>query len=158
MASRFNLARSSSVSGIMGGGSIFSIKIIIQNPSWKGKSSRCVWFQFRMSGGGANVLKSVPLGDGCLPRVIRRSGQIEHFEIAGLGNTRITAIEMESLTPKEFASLLAVGNARVNDPVPVIPTEHSARLIELGYMAYLQGRLRITTPGRVRIAAGLIAG
>ena len=85
MASRFNLARSSSVSGIMGGGSIFSIKIIIQNPSWKGKSSRCVWFQFRMSGGGANVLKSVPLGDGCLPRVIRRSGQIEHFEIAGSG-------------------------------------------------------------------------
>ena len=65
---------------------------------------------------------------------------------------------MESLTPKEFASLLAVGNARVNDPAPVIPTEHSARLIELGYMAYLQDRLRITTPGRVRIAAGIIAG
>jgi hypothetical protein len=63
----------------------------------------------------------------------------------------------KELTSEEFASLLAVGNARVNGPAPVIGTEHSARLIALGYMADIQGRLRMTTPGRVRIKAGLIA-
>jgi hypothetical protein len=60
----------------------------------------------------------------------------------------------KELTFKEFASLLAVGNVGVNDPVPAIPAEHSARLIALGYMVDLAGRLRMTTPGRVRIRAG----
>jgi hypothetical protein len=61
------------------------------------------------------------------------------------------------LTLDEFSSLLVVGNVGPNDPAPVIPTEHSARLIALGYMAHMAGRLRMTGPGRVRIAAGLVA-
>jgi hypothetical protein len=64
------------------------------------------------------------------------------------------ALEAKELTFREFASLLAVGNAVVRGPAPAIPAEHSARLIALGYMADLEGRLRMTTPGRVRIAAG----
>jgi hypothetical protein len=59
------------------------------------------------------------------------------------------------LTRVEFASLLTVGNtSAVNEPPAAIPAEHSARLIGLGYMVDLQGRLRMTTPGRQRIAAG----
>jgi hypothetical protein len=58
-----------------------------------------------------------------------------------------------SLTREEFASLLTVGNTcAVREPPAVIPAEHSARLTALGYMADLAGRLRMTTPGRVRIA------
>ena len=64
----------------------------------------------------------------------------------------------EALTPEEFASLLTVGNTpAVNGPSAMIPAEHSARLIALGYMVYLEGRLRMTTPGRVRIYAGQLA-
>ncbi|WP_100381901.1 hypothetical protein [Bradyrhizobium canariense] len=60
------------------------------------------------------------------------------------------------LTREEFTSLLTVGNAfAVTDPPAVIPAEHSARLIALGYMVDLSGRLRMTTPGRQRIAAGI---
>jgi hypothetical protein len=66
----------------------------------------------------------------------------------------ISAVGKE-LTLGEFASLLAVGNTcAVLDPPAVIPAEHSARLVALGYMADLDGRLRMTTPGRIRIAAG----
>jgi hypothetical protein len=61
------------------------------------------------------------------------------------------------LTREEFASLLMVGNARVNGAVPAIPAEHSARLVALGYMADIAGRLRMTTPGRTRIYAGQLA-
>jgi hypothetical protein len=64
------------------------------------------------------------------------------------------AAKSKVLTIKEFASLLTVGNARVNDPAPVIVAEHSAKLIILGYIADLEGRLRMTTPGRMRIRAG----
>ena len=65
------------------------------------------------------------------------------------------ASESEPLTPEEFASLLTVGNTcAVREPPAVIPAEHSARLIELGYIADLAGRLRMTSPGRWRIAAG----
>jgi hypothetical protein len=64
----------------------------------------------------------------------------------------------QSLTDEEFASLLSVGNARVNSAPPAIPAEHSRRLIALGYMVDLQGRLRMTTPGRIRIYAGQLAG
>jgi hypothetical protein len=60
------------------------------------------------------------------------------------------------LTREEFASLLMVGNTcAVTAPPAVIPTEHGARLIALGYMADIAGRLRMTTPGRWRIAAGI---
>jgi hypothetical protein len=41
----------------------------------------------------------------------------------------------------------------VLEPPAAIPAEHSARLIELGYIAHLEGRLRMTTAGRYRIAA-----
>jgi hypothetical protein len=66
-------------------------------------------------------------------------------------------IQAETLTCEELASLLVVGNVGPNGPAPTIPAEHSARLVALGYMADLEGRLRMTTPGRVRIAAELIA-
>lgn len=59
------------------------------------------------------------------------------------------------LTLEEFASLLTVGNAPVNSLAPAIPAEHSARLIAMGYMADLEGRLRMTTPGRRRMNAGV---
>ncbi|MBR1152488.1 hypothetical protein [Bradyrhizobium sp. JYMT SZCCT0428] len=61
------------------------------------------------------------------------------------------------LTHQEFASLLAVGHTAVNDRPAVIPAEHSARLIALGYMADIAGKLRLTTPGKNRIAAGIAA-
>jgi hypothetical protein len=64
----------------------------------------------------------------------------------------------EALTPEEFASLLTVGNtSAVTSPPAEIPAKHSARLIALGYMVYLEGRLRMTTPGRIRIYAGQLA-
>ena len=71
-----------------------------------------------------------------------------------MGDSRIMAAKSKTLTLREFASLLAVGNVGVNDPAPAIDAEHSIKLIALGYMADLEGRLRMTTPGRVRIAAG----
>ena len=58
------------------------------------------------------------------------------------------------LTREEFASLLKVGNWSARDPPAAIPVEHSAKLIALGYMVDLVGRLRMTTPGRHRIAVG----
>ena len=62
------------------------------------------------------------------------------------------------LTHEEFASLLVVGHkATANGHPAVIPSEHSARLIALGYMADIAGKLRLTTPGRNRIAAGIEA-
>ena len=66
-------------------------------------------------------------------------------------------LRKKELTFREFASLLAVGNAGIYGPAPAIPAEHSARLIALGYIADLEGRLRMTSPGRARIAAGLAA-
>jgi hypothetical protein len=59
------------------------------------------------------------------------------------------------LTQEEFASLLLIGHApSTYGTLAVIPPEHSARLIALGYMADIHGRLRMTTPGRIRLAAG----
>jgi hypothetical protein len=63
----------------------------------------------------------------------------------------------ETLTHEEFASLLTVGNTRFNGAAPTIPSEHSGLLIGLGYMVHLEGRLRMTTTGRVRIYAGQLA-
>jgi hypothetical protein len=64
------------------------------------------------------------------------------------------ASKPKALTREEFASLLAVGKCSVLDPPAVIPAKHSARLIGLGYVVDLADRLRMTTPGRQRIAAG----
>jgi hypothetical protein len=58
------------------------------------------------------------------------------------------------LTREEFTSLLTVGKCSVLDPPANILAKHSATLIALGYMVDLAGRLRMTTPGRQRIAAG----
>jgi hypothetical protein len=59
------------------------------------------------------------------------------------------------LTPEEFASLLLIGAPSTYGSPAVIPPEHSARLIALGFIADIQGRLRMTTPGRIRLAAGM---
>jgi hypothetical protein len=62
------------------------------------------------------------------------------------------------LTPEEFASLLRVADLSAFRNAPaVIPADHSDRLIALGYMVDLAGRLRMTTAGRVRIYAGQLA-
>jgi hypothetical protein len=65
------------------------------------------------------------------------------------------ATKPKPLTLEEYVSLLTVGNtcAVLEEPA-LIPTEHSARLIGLGYMVDLSGRLRMTTPRRQRIATG----
>jgi hypothetical protein len=68
------------------------------------------------------------------------------------------ALETEMLTPEEFASLLRVADLSAFRNAPaVIPADHSDRLIALGYMVDLEGRLRMTTHGRVRIYAGQLA-
>jgi hypothetical protein len=51
------------------------------------------------------------------------------------------ASEPNLLTLEEFASLLTVGRCSVLDPPAVIPIQHSARLIGLGYLADIAGRL-----------------
>src|SRR3984893_7237294 len=77
--------------------------------------------------------------------------KVDHATIAERRHTRMMAPKSHMLTREEFASLLTVGNTSVNEPAAVIPAEHSARLIGLGYMVDLAGRLRMTTPGRSRI-------
>jgi hypothetical protein len=81
--------------------------------------------------------------------------RIDRVAIAKRGHIQVMVTRSEILTREEFNSLLTVGNtSAVSDPPAVIPAEHSARLIALGYMADLAGRFRMTTPGRQRIAAG----
>jgi hypothetical protein len=67
------------------------------------------------------------------------------------------ASETKILSLEEFTSLLLVGNTPVNGSAPANPAAHSARLIALGYMVDLEGRLRMTTPGRFRMYAGQLA-
>ncbi|TYL95861.1 hypothetical protein FXB40_13130 [Bradyrhizobium rifense] len=67
------------------------------------------------------------------------------------------ASETEILTDEECASLLLVGNVPVNGRAPLIPAAHRDRLIALGYVVHLTGRLRMTTQGRVRIYAKQLA-
>jgi hypothetical protein len=68
------------------------------------------------------------------------------------------ASKSKMLTFEEFGSLLTVGStSAVTSPPAVIPAEHSVRLIGLGYMVDIAGRLRMTTPGRMRINAGQLA-
>jgi hypothetical protein len=64
----------------------------------------------------------------------------------------------QKLTDEEFASMLLIGNTPVYASPPAIPAAHSARSIALGYMMDLQGRLRMTTPGRYRMYARQLAG
>jgi hypothetical protein len=69
------------------------------------------------------------------------------------------ASDAQTLTPEEFASLLWVADLAAYRNAPaVIPADHSARLIALGYLADIAGRLRMTTPGRYRVYAGQLAG
>jgi hypothetical protein len=63
--------------------------------------------------------------------------------------------ESNMLTSEEFALLLTVGNTAFNEPPASITADHSARLIGCGYIADLQGRLRMTSIGRSRIKAGV---
>jgi hypothetical protein len=68
------------------------------------------------------------------------------------------ASKTKPLSPEEFASLLVVANtSAITSPPAVIPKVHSARLIAMGYMVELSGRLRMTTPGRMRIYAAQLA-
>jgi hypothetical protein len=84
----------------------------------------------------------------------RGLSKIDHTPSMEWGHTRMMVSKSKMLTCEEFASLLTVGNtSAVLEPPAVIPAEHSARLIVLGYMADLAGRLRMTTAGRARIAA-----
>jgi hypothetical protein len=80
--------------------------------------------------------------------------KIDHFAIAELVYIPTMASELNNLTREEFASLLKVANTNaVLEPPALISAEHSARLIGLGYMADLAGRLRMTFAGRHMIAA-----
>jgi hypothetical protein len=80
--------------------------------------------------------------------------KIDHAAITELGHILMMAPSSKKLTRDEFASLLKVANtSAVFEPPAVIPAEHGARLIGLGYMADVDGRLRMTTVGRHRIAA-----
>jgi hypothetical protein len=68
------------------------------------------------------------------------------------------AAQSDALTSEEFASLLKVGNTHAVTSSPaVIPAKHSVRLVALGYMVDISGRLRMTTHGRIRIYAGQLA-
>ena len=68
------------------------------------------------------------------------------------------ASKSKPLTPEELASLLKVANrSAVLEPPAIIPSEHRARLIGLGYMANRSGRLRMTTAGRRQAAANQAA-
>jgi hypothetical protein len=68
------------------------------------------------------------------------------------------ALDAEVLTPEEFASLPRVADSSAFRNAPaVIPADHSARLIAFGYMVEIDGRLRMTTQGRVRIYVGQLA-
>jgi hypothetical protein len=82
---------------------------------------------------------------------------IDHAGFAEVVHAQAMASEAITLTREEFDSLLAVGNTPVHGSAPAIPAAHAARLIALGYMVDLEGRLRMTTPGRFRIYAGQIA-
>jgi hypothetical protein len=61
---------------------------------------------------------------------------------------------MTMLTEEKFESLVMVGNTSEFDRPVVIPAAHAATLIELGYIVDLAGKLRMTTPGRMRLRQG----
>ena len=81
--------------------------------------------------------------------------KIDHAPITKDDHTRMMVWRSKTLTRDEFMSLLVVGSpTSITDPPPRIPVEHSARLIALEFITDLSGRLRTTTSGRSRIAAG----
>lgn len=66
----------------------------------------------------------------------------------------MTTGSSKRLRKSELSSLRKVGHLPVvNTPPPEIPAEHRARLIALGYIVDLLGRLRMTSPGRALLAA-----
>jgi hypothetical protein len=78
--------------------------------------------------------------------------KVDHAAITDRDHIHVMVPKSKMLTREEFASLLIVGNTcAVLDPPAVIPAKHRARLIGLGYMVHLVGRLRMTAPGRERI-------
>ena len=81
--------------------------------------------------------------------------KIDHAPITEDDHTRMMVWRSKTLTRDEFMSLLVVGSpTSITDPPPRIPVEHSVRLIALEFITDLSGSLRMTTPGRSRIAAG----
>src|SRR5258708_36640575 len=58
------------------------------------------------------------------------------------------------LTREEFVSLRDGAKGLMHR----IPSEHKARLIELGYIEEVHGGIRLTAAGRMRIAEGLPTG
>ena len=76
--------------------------------------------------------------------------KIDHTPITEKGHTRMMDSELQTLTREEFAALLSVSDTCAAS----IPFEHELRLTMLGYIADLDGRLRVTTSGSARIAAG----
>jgi len=79
--------------------------------------------------------------------------KIDHAAFAEPGHIPMMASKSKKLNQAELAPLLKVANtSAVLEPPAAIPDVHSARLIALGYMAYLEGRLRMTSAGRYRIA------
>jgi hypothetical protein len=84
-----------------------------------------------------------------------RFGDLSKIDHAPITENHIRIMESKTLTLEEFVSLLVVGNGcAITDLPSIIPAEHSARLIALGFIADLFGSLRMTAPGRLRIAAG----
>jgi hypothetical protein len=84
---------------------------------------------------------------------IAESGHIRIMDMeAGELTIALLAVGKE-LTLREFTTLFEVGNARVNGAAPAIPAERSARIIALGYMVDTADGLRLTTLGRIQIAA-----
>jgi hypothetical protein len=59
----------------------------------------------------------------------------------------------EFLTRDQFISLLMVGDVTPGGLAPIIPIDHETLLVRLGYVVNSQGRLRITTHGRLRLAS-----
>jgi len=59
----------------------------------------------------------------------------------------------EFLNSDQFISLLMVGDVTPTGRAATIPIDHETLLVRLGYVVNLQGRLRITTHGRLRLAS-----
>jgi hypothetical protein len=59
----------------------------------------------------------------------------------------------EALTRDQLISLLMIGDNKSNGFSPYVPIDDERLLIRLGYIESQHGRLRVTPPGRVRIAS-----
>ena len=65
-----------------------------------------------------------------------------------------TPIARSGILIDDDSSLFLVGNNLPAHPPALVPADHCARLIALGYISDFACRLRMTSPGRHRIAAG----